>query len=131
MAWNFGDGVIVTNIGAASGHRWTNWGDYTVTFTAYNNDNPASVSASTVIHVQPLITPQLLSARMLDGTFQFAFTGQAGASYIVQYTTNLSPPLSWQTLQTIYMSNGGLTQITDPNTTNTARFYRVLAQQGL
>jgi hypothetical protein len=46
----------------------------------------------------------------------------------VQFATNLTPPVLWQTLQTIYYSLGGTTLIADPAWTNSARFYRVLAQ---
>jgi hypothetical protein len=128
VAWDYGDGVTVTNSGASGAHLWASPGDYTVTFTAYNNDNPAGVSAAIVIHVRPLITPQLQSAGMVEGAFQFEFTGQSGANYSVQYTTNLSPPVAWQTLKTILISDGGVIQINDPATTNDQRFYRVLAQ---
>ena len=128
VAWDYGDGVTVTNSGASGAHLWTSPGDYTVTFTAYNNDNPAGVSAATVIHVRPLITPQLQSAGMVEGAFQFEFTGQSGANYFVQYTTNLAPPVAWQTLKIIPISAAGVIQINDPVTTNGARFYRVLAQ---
>jgi hypothetical protein len=65
---------------------------------------------------------------MAEGAFQFEFTGQSGANYSVQYTTNLSPPVAWQTLKTILISDGGVIQINDPATTNDQRFYRVLAQ---
>ena len=106
----------------------TNSGDYTVTVTTYNNDNPAGVSANTVVHVQAWNAPQLQSPVLLTNGFQFQFVGQWNANYTVQYSTNLAPPATWQTLQTIYFSFGGIIQIIDPAWTNTARFYRVLAQ---
>ncbi len=127
-AWDYGDGVVVTNSGWSGAHVWTNPGDYPVTFTVYNLDNSAGVSATTVVHVQPLNTPQLQSIGMVGGTFQFEFTGQSGANYTIQYTTDLSSPGSWQTLQTIFMSGGGVIPISDPNATDAARYYRVLAQ---
>jgi uncharacterized membrane protein len=109
-------------------YAWTNAGNYTVTFTAYNNDNPAGVSASTVVEVLPLTVPELQQAAMQTNGFQFQFTGQTSANYTIQYTTNLTPPASWNTLQNIYYSTGGLYQITDPAATNSPRFYRVQAQ---
>jgi hypothetical protein len=126
-AWSFGDGST-TNSGAGISHKWTNSGDYTVTCTAYNNDNPAGVSTNIVVHVQPLNVPQLQSVVLTTNGFQFQFAGQLNANYTVQYSTNLAPPVTWQTLQTIYNSSGGVIQITDSAWTNTARFYRVLAQ---
>ena len=109
-------------------YQWTNAGDYVVTFTAYNNDNLAGVSANTFVHVQPLNVPQLQSVLLLTNSFQFQFTGQLNANYTVQYTTNLTPPATWQTLQNIFSSNGGVHQITDSTVPGGTRFYRVLAQ---
>jgi hypothetical protein len=60
--------------------------------------------------------------------FQFQFAGQTNANYTIQYTTNLMSPVAWQTLQTIYYNNEGVIQINDSAWTDTARFYRVLAQ---
>ena len=128
VAWSFGDGPTFTNFGAGSSHQWTNSGDYTVTFTAYNNDNPTGVSTNTVVHVLPLNVPQLQSAVLLTNGFQFQFAGQLSANDTIQYTTNLTPPVAWQTLQTIIYSSEGAIQINDSACTNTARFYRVLAQ---
>jgi hypothetical protein len=126
-AWFFGDGQTVTNIGPIN-HQWPNSGDYTVTYTVYNNDNPAGVSVSTNLHVQPLNVPQLQSAVLLTNSFQFQFAGQTSANFTVQYTTNLALPAAWKTLQTIFNSTGGVIQIKDPALTSQVRFYRVLAQ---
>jgi hypothetical protein len=128
VAWSFGDGPTSTNAGASIFHQWTNAGDYTVTFTAYNNDNPAGVSTNTVVHVLPLNVPQLQLPVLLTNGFQFQFAGQLSANYTIQYATNLVPPVTWQTLQTIIYSSEGVIQINDSACTNTARFYRVLAQ---
>jgi hypothetical protein len=128
VSWSFGDGSVATNTGSDINHFWTNSGDYTVTFTAYNLDNPLGVSASTIIHVMPLLSPQLQTATLLTNGFQFQFTGQTGAIYTVQFATNLAPPVTWQNLQFIGYSNGGVHQITDLTTPTGTRFYRVLAQ---
>jgi hypothetical protein len=127
VSWSFGDGST-TNSGAGISHQWTNSGDYIVTLTAYNNDNPAGVSTNILFQVLPLNTPQLESAMLLTNGFQFQFAGQWSANYTIQYTTNLTPPVTWQTLQTIYYNTEGVIQINDSAWTNTARFYRVLAQ---
>jgi hypothetical protein len=127
VAWSFGDGPTITNLGATTFHQWTNAGDYAVIFTAYNNDNPGGVATNTVVHVLLPDVPQLQSPVLLTNRFQFQFPGQSNANYTIQYTTNLAPPVAWQTLQTIYYSSGGTIQIND-STTSTARFYRVLAQ---
>jgi tryptophan-rich sensory protein len=128
VVWSFGDGLAATNPGPSVSHQWTNSGDYSVTFTAYNNDNPAGVATNVIVHVQPLSVPQLQSAILLTNGFQFEFAGQFNANYTVQYATNLAPPVSWQTLQVIYFNNTNLVYITDSATPNGTRFYRVLAQ---
>jgi len=128
VAWSFGDGPTITNIGASTSHQWTNTGDYTVIFTAYNNDNPGGVSTNAVVHVLLPNVPQLQSSVLLTNGFQFQFAGQLNANYTIQYATNLTPPVAWQTLQTIYYNFYDVIQVNDPAWTNTARFYRVLAQ---
>ena len=128
VAWSFGDGPTITNSWVGISHQWTNSGDYTVTCTAFNNDNPTGVSTNILFQVLPLNTPQLESALLLTNGFQFQFAGQWSAYYTIQYTTNLTPPVTWQTLQTIPYNTADVIQITDSARTNTARFYRVLAQ---
>jgi len=129
ITWSFGDEQVFTNYGALGiSHLWTNFGDYVVTYTAYNYDNPAGVSTNITVHVQPLDVPQLQSAVLLTNGFQFQFAGQLDANYTVQYSTNLTPPVAWQTLQNIYFSTGGVYQITDPAATDATRFYRVGVQ---
>jgi len=127
VTWSFGDGPVITNSGAAKSHQWTNTGDYTVVFTAYNNDNPDGVATNTVIHVVLPDVPQLQPPALTTNGFQFQFAGQLNADYTVQYATNLTPPVDWQTLNTFGPNFIDLIQINDP-ATNTARFYRVLAQ---
>jgi hypothetical protein len=129
VQWLFGDGTVVTSAGLGISHQWTNTGDFFVTFTAYNTDNPGGVSTNLLVHVLSPNPPQLQSAVMASNAFQLKFTGQASATYYVQVATNLAPPTYWQTLQTIYNSTGGVDQISDIGAgSNTTRFYRVQAQ---
>jgi hypothetical protein len=48
--WNFGDGTISSNQ-LTFAHNWSAPGNYTVTFTVFNTDNPGGVSASAAISV--------------------------------------------------------------------------------
>ncbi len=128
VTWSFGDGPRYTNFAANSSHQWTNGGDYTVTATAFNNDNPAGVSGTLLVHVQPLLPPQLQSAVLLTNGFQFQFAAQTYANYTIQYASNLVPPVTWSTLQNVYFNQQGMIPITDDSLTNGARFYRVLVQ---
>jgi hypothetical protein len=48
--WDFGDGVTATNEPYAS-HAWAAVGDYTVVLRAYNESQPAGISAMVAVHV--------------------------------------------------------------------------------
>ncbi|HTI97795.1 MAG TPA: hypothetical protein VL527_02745 [Dongiaceae bacterium] len=126
--WQFGDGVALTNSMLSQVHTWATAGDYPVTCIAYNDDHPEGISASTVVHVGVLAAPQLLIFGAQTNRIQFQFPGQGGANYTVQFTTNLAPPVNWQTLQNIYFNTNDLVPVTDPGATNAMRFYRILAQ---
>jgi len=89
---------------------------------SYSNDNPAGVSANVVVLVQPLAAAQLQSATLLTNSLQFQFAGQTNASYVIQFSTNLTPPVTWQTLQTILFNNQSTLQVLDGSGTNAARF---------
>ena len=107
---------------------WANPGNYTVTFEAFNMDNPAGVSTTLLVRVQTLNPPVMQSATLTSNAFQFNFSVQASGRYSVQYTTNLTPPSSWLTLQYAYPLTDSVVQVSDPAWTNAARFYRVVAQ---
>jgi hypothetical protein len=126
-SWSFGDGTTATNTWL-NAHQWTSPGDFPVTYTVYNNDNPGGVAATVVVHVQALAVPQLQASIALTNGFQFQFTGQSNANYTIQYATNLVPPVAWQTLQRVFFNNQNVVQIVDGAWTNAARFYRVLVQ---
>jgi len=49
-AWDFGDGVIVSNELYTS-HSWSAPGDYAVSLRAFNNSNPVGVVVTLVVHV--------------------------------------------------------------------------------
>ena len=101
--WSFGEWTDYPPISVlARSHQWTNTGDYTVTFTAYNNDNPAGVSTNTADSRDSCQTCRNCNRPCCSTNgFQFQFAGQWNANYTIQYTTNLAPPVTWQTLQTI------------------------------
>jgi hypothetical protein len=108
-------------------HVWTNAGDYTVPFTAFNTDKPGRVCTNLLVHVVPLESPFLSVGGLSGTTFSLSFVGQAGITYLVQQATNLSPPVTWQTIQTL-ASTSALMQATDTKATNVMKFYRVRTQ---
>lgn len=128
VAWSYGDGSILTNVSVLTvGHAFTNTGDYTITFTAFNADYPDGVSTNLVVSVAPLATP-ILSAEGLNGTiFTLNFTGQATVSYTLERASDLTPPITWQPVTTAF-SVGGALRLSDAAATNTMMFYRVRAQ---
>ena len=128
VGWWFGDGSLLTNASyLATSHVWTNPGDYTVTFAAFNADNPAGVSSNLTVHVDPLLLPSVSPGVFSGNSFNLSFPGQAGITYIVEQTTNLIAPVVWQTVTSL-SSTGGVLQVTDPQATNAAQFYRVRVQ---
>lgn len=125
LAWSYGDGSLLTNVSSFSAsYDWTNAGDYTATFTAYNSDYTNGVSADVMVHVIPLISPTIESVG-LDGTnFTFNFFGQSNVTYRVDRATNLIPPVVWQTLA-FPVGASNFIQIIDAKATNAAQFYRL------
>ncbi|HEV2211390.1 MAG TPA: hypothetical protein VG167_21705 [Verrucomicrobiae bacterium] len=131
LAWSFGDGAVLTNAYAwVAYHTWTNAGDFNVTFTAYNADNPNGVSTNALVHVA-LPDPPVLSANSLTGTtFTLTFPMQGGIRYYIDQTTNLAPPIAWETIGSVINDGYPLSTgvVADANATNAIRFYRIRAQ---
>jgi hypothetical protein len=126
LAWSFGDGTLITNhFSLNTLHKWTNAGDFNVTFTAYNADNPGGVSTNALIHVNLPDSP-LLSATASNGTnLVLSFQIQSPLTYVVERTTNLTPPIIWQTSASFSAGYTGNAFITNNASTNGAAFFRV------
>lgn len=127
IEWDFGDGPVVTNASYFTSHTWTNAGNYTVTFTAFNHDHPGGVSTNLLVHILPVEQPLVTVDGLTGGNFQLQFPSQSGVNYWVEHAASLTPPIAWQTLTTL-TGNGGVMQVADTSATDAARFYRVRAQ---
>ena len=114
--------MVFTNLSNQAFYSWTNPGDYPVTFTAFNANNPTGVTTNLIVHVIPLAAPSLV-AGLTGGNFHFSFSGQPGLSYLVEQATNLSFPISWQSFGVV--SGTGTLQVLVAAPTNAIRFYRV------
>ena len=125
--WAFGDGSVETNGSWSTAHSWTNPGDYTVTFAAFNLDHPAGVSTNLVVHVLPMISPTLAIGGLSGTNFHFSFPSQPGVIYNIDQTTNLTPPVTWQFAGS-WFGDGTIIQFTDTQATNNSRFFRVRTQ---
>lgn len=120
----------------------TNWSASLVTSVPVTNFPPgyalATVfvngiqSTSSIVNITisvsgptaPILTG---STRLANGSFRFAFTSSAGASFQAVTTTNLLLPISdWTVLGTVPEITAGQFQFTDVQATNNPqRFYRV------
>lgn len=127
IEWSFGDGPAVTNVSYITSHAWTAPGDYTVTFTAYNDSNPSGVSTTMIINVVAIESPSWVSILKTNNNFLFSFNTQIGVTNIVDYATNLTPPAVWIPLKTSVATNVLMSEL-DTNPTNATRFYRLRAQ---
>jgi len=80
-------------------------------------------AGSTAILPFVWISSQSLQA---NGVFQFSITGTAGATNIIQASTNL---VSWITLQTLLNTNGSIFFVDQSATNSRQKFYRVVIPQ--
>lgn len=105
----------IGTFGALSGLRATNG---LLLAAQYNPTNLTLVATNDLV---------LQSVRLAGTNISFSFTAASGFTYVVEYTDSLSPPVAWQTLQTIVGDNTVKT-VTDPVTVVPHRFYRVRIQ---
>ena len=83
------------------------------------------ISAILNLTVYPLGTPLISSPQRFSPTqFGFNINGAVNVSYTVQVTTNLAAT-NWASLFSLQLTNNAVF-VTDPNATNSPRFYRVL-----
>jgi hypothetical protein len=124
--WDFGDGLTLTNESRMEPmHSWTNPGDFTVTFRAYNTEQVNGVSTNLVVNVIPLEATVLTSSGLVGANFGLSFSTQPGVTYTVQRATNFEPPVIWQTLHSIYSTGAYIYPFTDTKATNDSSYYRV------
>ena len=96
LAWDFGDGTTTTNVGYFTSHAWSTAGVYSVTLTAYNTGYPAGVSCNVQLNVLPIAQPPLAAVSWTTNGFQVQFPVQSNLVYTLQWATNLTPPVAWQ-----------------------------------
>jgi hypothetical protein len=86
-------------------------------------NNYGSVTSSTV-WLEVFLPPQNLSAQNVGTGLQMQFTGTPYYPYILQSATNLTPPISWQSIFTNPADVNGNWQFTDTNLNTGQKFYR-------
>jgi hypothetical protein len=104
-------------------------GEYNVVVTNSYGSVTSSVAILTVQNGgnPPLPAYLTTAGRLVNGSFQFAFTNSNGALFSVLASTNPALPVSnWAVLSNVTEISPGQFQFTDPEATNSRqRFYRV------
>jgi hypothetical protein len=84
-----------------------------------------SVTSSIAMLIVGMV-PQSLSPHLnADGSLTIQMPGTPGFDYVLQTTTNLTPPAVWQNVATNLTDTNGVWSFVDPSTTNSGLFYRV------
>jgi hypothetical protein len=110
-----GPTLLMTNLAA------TNAGNYDVIVSG-----PFGSVTSSIASLVVLLPPENLIASLIPGEgVQLQFTGTPNTAYVLQATTNLAQPISWQSVVTNSTDQNGNWSFTDTNALIlTAEFYR-------
>jgi len=103
-------------------------GSHTVTAVASDNLGATKTSPPVTVTVtgnSPPSAVTILNPILKGGTFSFSFGTQSGYTYNAQFTLDLNP-VSWLPL-TNFIGDGSVAQVTDSDSTNSRRYYRVEA----
>jgi hypothetical protein len=95
-------------------------------FVVVTNNYGSVTSVTAVLTV--FIPPQNFAAQNLLAGLQLQLTGTPNYPYILQSATNLTPPISWQSIRTNYADTNGNWQYTDPNVRGGQKYYRAFGQ---
>jgi hypothetical protein len=103
-------------------------GTYTLTYTATDGNGNTNTAARTVIVRDT--TPHITGIVLVNGGMTLSLGGAPGYTYVLETTTNLILPGSWQFIATNSPGTNGVWQFTDTQATNfTQRFYRLKLAQ--
>lgn len=95
-------------------------GDYVVSIS-----NAAGQISSSPVHLALVSAPQVSPLRLANGAAAFDFLPQALLSYTVEVAESLTPPVVWQTFQSVPASDSPKTVTVSDPAAASARFYRV------
>jgi uncharacterized repeat protein (TIGR03803 family) len=86
-------------------------------------------AAGTVFSLPIPVLPAVITSVVPhpDGSVTLFFLGGPNSTNIIQATTSLAPPVTWQNVTTNIADAGGAWQFTESNATNATRFYRSYA----
>jgi autotransporter-associated beta strand protein len=102
-------------------------GTATVTLTTDDPAGPCGpVNDSMLITIKPLAPQPVIESITLSGTdATLVWSSVAGYTYRVQYTTDLTPIVSWTDLAPDVLATGATATLTDSAGAVTQRFYRI------
>lgn len=91
-------------------------------------NNPASTVTSTPAQItintpQPIEPPRITGIQRIDGGINLEVTGASNSSIVIESSETIQTP-NWQILQTVTLSQSGVTQIEDYSSSIENRFYR-------
>ena len=86
-------------------------------------------AVGTVFSIPLPVPPAVITSivRNVNGSVTLHFLGAPNSTNVVQFTTNITPPVTWQNVSTNIADANGAWQFTDSNNTAT-RFYRSYAR---
>ena len=86
-------------------------------------------AVGTVFSIPLPVPPAVITSivRNVNGSVTLYFLGAPNSTNVVQFTTNITPPVTWQNVSTNIADANGAWQFTDSNNTAT-RFYRSYAR---
>src|SRR5207249_10960228 len=105
----------------ASDHDWYDFGYRRVTGTARDDVWVSLSQDAKLLHYAP--PPPSLAIKMYAGV---TITGQTGATYQIQYTTDLSSPTNWVALTNLTLSSSPYLFFDATSAGRPASFYRAL-----
>ena len=120
-AWDFNSDGVIDSTEQNPTTVFAESGGYTVTLTVIGPEGTDTRVAVGFISVSP---PLLTTVRIMpDGTIGFDLLGQAGRSYDLQASTNLT---SWTTVTNLTATNATTSFRDGPVTNQPSRFYRAV-----
>jgi len=87
-AWDFGDGVVVSNSPYAS-HVWSDQGTYAVRLTAYNDIFPQGVTATAIVMLAEQV---VFYVNQANPTPSWPYTSWESAANVIQDTVDVAHP---------------------------------------